>query len=283
MAKATGLVLSDLHAGSAFGLLPPDFISAENNHIMPNSGQEYLYKHFDGLLKRLAPRQIDFIVVNGDIMDGEQRKTNGDTLALHRLCDQREAAYKLLRPWQQAFPKADWHFVTGTRYHEVMPEVEQLTVMLFGEKKTVNRSLKLSIGDAVLSFNHEISGTGDMKGNAMEKEIIRELTAMAEHGWEASDALIRSHLHTYRLLARQDKLCVISPCWQLQTDFMSRKSTTAMIPSLGAIVLDVDDGLKQYGMCPVSVTPYLYKHPAPKIVAIEEPVVIGKKRNAKAA
>src|SRR5271170_4593952 len=137
MAKATGLVLSDLHAGSAFGLLPPDFISAENNHIMPNSGQEYLYKHFDGLLKRLAPRQIDFIVVNGDIMDGEQRKTNGDTLALHRLCDQREAAYKLLRPWQQAFPKADWHFVTGTRYHEVMPEVEQLTVMLFGEKKTV--------------------------------------------------------------------------------------------------------------------------------------------------
>jgi len=268
--KKTGLVLSDIHAGSAFGLLPPDFISAENNHIMQNSGQEYLYKQFEGLLKRLTPRQIDFIVVNGDTMDGEQRKSGGATLALHRLSDQREAAYQLLRPWRHAFPKAEWHFVTGTPYHEVRAEVEQLTVMLFGEKQAVHRNLKLSIGDAVLSFNHEISGTGDLKGNAMEREIVRELTAMAEHGWTASDALVRSHLHTYRLLARQDKLCLITPCWQLQTDFMNRKSTTAMIPSLGAVILDVDDGLKQYGLCPVSVTPYLYRHPEPEIVAVEE-------------
>src|SRR5437660_1881586 len=110
-------VLADLHVGSAYGLLPPNFMDIEGNLHSQNVGQHYLWKEFIHTLERVQKRPISLIVLNGDLLDGHpdrNPKTANSSLVLHRLQDQREAAVKVLEEVRNRFPKAEWRFISGT-------------------------------------------------------------------------------------------------------------------------------------------------------------------------
>jgi hypothetical protein len=110
-------VVSDLQCGSIFGMLPPDFVTSEGVIKPQNDGQKYLWgcwlQHCDKV-KTFAP---DYIIVNGDCIDGPQRKQQGSELSLTLLFDQRRAAVETLRVLKNAAPKAKWYFTQGTEYH----------------------------------------------------------------------------------------------------------------------------------------------------------------------
>lgn len=269
------LVVNDFHCGSAYGMLPPDMMDAEDNHVHQNAGQEHLWNEYIAAVKRLEPTPPDYIIVNGDMHDGEQRKSNGETLCLHRLSDQREAAYKCLRILQRAFPNAHWEFITGTRYHEARCEVEILARDLNGGvKRPVHRNLFWDINGALLDINHEIPGLGDLKGNAIEKEITRAHVAASEHGWELPDILVRAHLHCYRQMQRNTVIGVIAPCMELQTEFMNRKSRTAMIPDLGMLLLTIERDRRARGLNPVIVDRITCEYPTPEIMVLTEAAAV---------
>jgi hypothetical protein len=89
------LVISDLHIGSIYGLLPPKFITSDEREISQNVGQKYLWecwKHMAGNVGK-----VDALIVNGDTIDGEQRKQRGTELCLTRMEDQSEAAVMALQ------------------------------------------------------------------------------------------------------------------------------------------------------------------------------------------
>ncbi len=257
-------VLADLHVGSASGLLPPDFMDTEGNVHSQNLGQQYLWDRFIDTLNRIQSRPISIIVLNGDLLDGSQKKADKQPLTLHRLQDQREAAVKVLEEVRSRFPKVEWKFVSGTPYHELAEEMSQVSYYLLGAKQDVQRTQHLRVGEAILTFHHELTfSSALLKGNTLERAIVDNLLASTEQGWPQADALIRSHCHYFRYLGRKNKLALVTPCWQLQTDYVTKRSPDANIPDLGAVVLTVDDSLKQDGICPVGFTEYLHKHPAP--------------------
>ena len=189
--------------------------------------------------------------------------------------DQREAAYKCLLLLQKAFPAARWEFITGTRYHEVRDEVEILARNLSGVKRSVHRNFKLEANGALLEFSHEIPAGGDLKGNTIEREIVRAHTAASEHSREVPDIIVRAHLHIYRQMQRKRIIGVVAPCMELQTDFMDRKSTTAMIPDLGMLLLTFDSARRQRGLNPVVVDYIEVEEPSEKIMMVTHAAATG--------
>jgi len=265
------LVLNDMHVGSSYGLLPPDFTDSMGNAHKLNSGQQYLWDRFTQTLERIAPQKINAIVINGDLLDGMQMRNMKNPLTLHRIEDQRKAAVGVLDEVRRTFPKAAWYFIGGTPYHEEIEQVVQVTANLFGVPYPVRRTLKLRVGKAVIQFHHETSFAGGItKAGSLEKEIIHGWLSEAMNGWDAAHCEVRAHCHYFVYGGRKDRLAVVCPAWQLQTDYMTKNSPNKNIPDIGCIVLHVDDSLLEYGSCPVSFTEYLYKHPGPAIVDISE-------------
>lgn len=265
------LVLNDMHAGSSYGLLPPEFMDAAGNVHSQNAGQKYLWERFAATLSKLSPQKIDAIVINGDLLDGLQPKSKGIPLTLHRIEDQREAAYKILEEVRNTFPNAKWYFVEGTPYHEVGEQVAQVAHNLLREPVQVRRTLTLRVGKAVLRFHHETAFTsGWTKAGSLEKEIITSWLSEAMQDWEKVHCEVRAHCHYFCYVGRKDRLAIVAPAWQLQTDYATKGSPTKNIPDIGCIVLNVDDAFIDFGMCPVSFQEYLYKHPSPTIVDVSE-------------
>jgi hypothetical protein len=265
------LVLNDLHVGSSYGLLPPDFLDVEGNYHSQNVGQQFLWDIFTKTISRISPQKIGTIVINGDLIDGMQPKNKAHNLTLHRPEDQREAAVKVLELVRNTFPTAEWHFVQGTPYHELPAEVEQAAFILLGKKYPIRKTLKLRVGKAIVQFHHETSFTSALtKGGSLEKELINQYLAEGMNGWSAAHCEVRAHCHYFCFVGRKDRLAIVCPAWQLQTEYTTKSSPNKNIPDLGCVVLSVDDSLIDHGMCPVSFTEYLYRHPSPEVVDISE-------------
>jgi hypothetical protein len=278
------LVLNDLHVGSSYGLLPPSFMDAQGNTHEQNVGQRYLWNRFMSTLSKLQPQKIDAVVINGDLLDGLQFKNRGIPLTLHRVEDQREAAVKVLEEVRNCFPAVAWFFVEGTPYHEVGEQVAQVAFNLLGTKHAVRRTLKMSVGKAIVQFHHETAFTSALtKAGSLEKELINSWLAEAMNDWGKVHCEVRAHCHYFCYVGRKDRLAIVCPSWQLQTDYTTKGSPNKNIPDLGCIVLSVDDSLLDHGMCPVGFTEYLYKHPSPSIVDISEEVDSGETVSINAA
>jgi hypothetical protein len=265
------LVLNDLHVGSSFGLLPPDFMDTKGNVHLQNCGQKYLWERFTQTLSRIQPQHIDAVVINGDLCDGMQPKNKGVPLTLHRWEDQREASVAVLMEVKNTFPTAQWFFIEGTPYHEERDNVVQAAYLLLEKTPDVRRTLKLRVGDAILQFHHETSFSGGItKAGSLEKEIVNQWLAEASNDWDKVHCEVRAHCHYFAYVGRKDRLAIVCPAWQLQTEYSTKNSPNKNIPDIGCVVLTVDDSLLKYGTCPVSFQEYLYKHPSPAIVDITD-------------
>src|SRR5215469_6241546 len=112
-----GVCVSDLHSGSSYGLLPPDFVTFDGVPKLLNSGQEYLWKCWLDFCNRAEAFDPDFVIVNGDDVEGLQRKQDGAELCLSNWKDQRDASIKTLKVLRSVTHRAKWYFTKGTPYH----------------------------------------------------------------------------------------------------------------------------------------------------------------------
>jgi len=265
------LVLNDLHVGSAYALLPPDFMDTEGNIHVQNVGQKFLWDIFTKTLVRLQPQKIDTIVINGDLLDGAPGKApnKSQDSTLHRVEDQIEAAVKVLEEIKNRLPKAEWYFVRGTPNHEFPADVAHVASRLLGKTYPIYNSLPLRTGKAVVNFSHEVSFTSALtKAAPLEREMIYQWLSEGMNGHKVIHCEVRAHCHYFAYVGRRDRLAIVCPCWQLQTPYMTRNSPKKNIPDLGCIVLSVDDSYVDYGMCPVSFTEYLYLPPETDFIDI---------------
>jgi hypothetical protein len=266
------LIVNDLHVGSQFGLLSPAFIDSEDVPQPQNPAQEVMWGEWNRMVNSNVNNPPNMVVVLGDSMDGKQRKSDGSTLCV-KPADQPEAAYEVLRVIQRAFPAASWEWVVGTGYHELKENVEALVQKMNVERPNIHRHFKLDVHGTIIEFNHEISSAS---GNALHREIDRAHVARSKHGIELPNLIVRGHYHVDREMRDGNVRAVVSPCWQLQTEFMCRKSTTAMIPDLGSLWITVDPARKARGLDPVQLDVFRANAPAESIMVATEVAVIKK-------
>jgi hypothetical protein len=267
------LVVSDLHCGSIYGMLPPDFKTSADAVVKQNPLQQYSWKCWLDLARRVKDLPIAAVVVNGDVVDGGQQAQHGTELSLPMLEDQGRAAQDTLFELFRNLPSCPHFYTQGTEYHDSKAgrEAELIAKNLGGKKygQLANGTgiysrefLDLEIDGVIVNFAHGISVAGGFyRATAVDREGIWSALAGKEGKLPKADAVIRSHCHFFVHVEHASKHIAITPCWQMQTRYMRKNSIYRMLPDIGAMIIWLDGDLKKKGEDPIVIRKIMYPLP----------------------
>ena len=278
------LVVGDIHIGSIYGLLPPDFVSSDGAKKPQNEGQKYLWECWQDMKRRAARFAIHSVVVNGDLIEGKQVKQKAAELTLIAPNDQESAAVFVMRDLRNWLEKntgreVPFYFVQGTEYHEGRgaEELESIAARVQGanieSQFTCRHSkeiLDLAVDGVLINFAHHLGGgTGFSRAGTLDAEAVWCQIRSSLGEAIAADLIVRSHLHFFAHLEHINRHALLCPCWQLQTRFARHRSAYKLMPNLGAIILHINPEAKRRGLDPVSLTKMLYAMPKPRETRLE--------------
>lgn len=274
-------VINDIHAGSDFALHPPN-AETSSGPCPQNEAQKHLWKCWLDATNRLRYIQPDYIVINGDVIDGDQFKENGAKVRSQYRNIQVDWAEQILRMLPKPKVGKGMYFVHGTPYHDgrggeyadllasrfVADNIATApNYKMYLSAKNSYHYLDLNIDGVILNFLHEIPVGGALyRGVAIDREMIWSALAGKTGKAEKADAVIRSHAHYFVHIEHASKHGVITPCWQLPTTYTMRKSAYRMMPDIGFVLIHVDGESKKMGRDPIRVEKFLYPLPSPKVV-----------------
>jgi len=225
--KLTGIIVSDTHIGSAFGIFPEGYIGSTGSEITLNVGQKYLLECWDWMLEKV-PRKVDFLMINGDVVDGNKggRMREGGRVEPDPDFQVSAAKMLFLRGNPPLLNRAKriyvsrgsaYHVETGARLDEIFARENRCNTRPHG-------SLCIIVAYPILRRNRHrfsliivprISDTNQPlgKGRCNFDRMIADLKG------GSSDLIIRSHGHRYVKLNVDGDLFLATPAWSLQTDF----------------------------------------------------------------
>jgi len=277
-----GAVVADLHCGSSFGLMPPTFTTYDGGTLVQNPGQEYMWRCWDDFTWRVSQFKPDFIIYNGDLIEGPQTKSKGYEVSLASEGDQVKAAIEIIQYMQKRLTHPCKHyFVRGTPYHvgawggveeEIAKQCNGTPYLSVGTGKYCREVLWLTVEGVIIEAAHHISGTtGFYRLTGVDREA--QWSAMsakdATKGVPKSDVLIRSHVHFYGLGEHASKQIFTTPCWKLQDSYARKHSVHRFHPDIGGVMLEIDGEAKKRGNAPCRVIKELYSLPPVKLTSLE--------------
>jgi len=252
MHRLTGLVLSDLHVGSAFGILPQGFIGSTGSELILNQGQEYLLECWDWMLTKV-PRRLDFLIINGDVADGVSRKEEGrwrvepdpefQVLAAKALFMRGDPPL-LSRARKKYVSKGSvYHSGTSSYLDELFGREIEAEPDCMGHYASSWRLLSCEGID--IDFSHHRSTCIRYESMPGERELQfdRMVTDLKDG---SSDLILRGHGHRWVKMCVDGDLFVATPAWSLQTDFakMSRWPNRYLSRLIGGARIDLYPELK---------------------------------------
>jgi len=252
------IFISDLHAGSAYGLLPPNFAKYDGTLQPPNAGQQYLWECWKDFCERAHRFKPDFIVHNGDAVEGPQRKSNGYELCLVPSKDQCDAAVDVLSLLKRKCPKAKWFFTAGTPYHVgEWNEIEEAIAVRMGAEqypsvgfgKYCREVLWANVEGVQIEVTHHPAGssTGFYRMTTLDRDGQWSALAAkdATKGIPKSEVLFRSHHHFFGVVEHASKLIVQLPCWKLQDRHSRKGGLHRFHPDIGGVLVEFNGSTKE--------------------------------------
>jgi Calcineurin-like phosphoesterase len=269
------LVISDTHVGSIYGLMPPNFVCSADYEVKLNPGQQYLYECWKDMIARAKAIEPDYVILNGDIVDGKQQAQRGTELNLPIPRDQTSAASLLFEDLKHALNGTEKFFlVQGTEYHigkagedeEVFAErLGCVPYKGLGTGHFSRQTLDLEpIGESgtVINFHHGVSvSSGLYRAVAIDREALWSAIAGKEGKLLKADCIVRAHAHYFVHVEHPNKHAYINPAWQLQTGFMRKNGPYRMLPDIGFTWIEVDGEAKKAGDDPITIHKVIYKLP----------------------
>ncbi len=265
MSITTVLILSDLHVGSAYGVMPSDFVLSTGAKCNLNAGQAYLLRCWEHALLQL-PKRIDALILNGDLCEGQSIKDEGRGLSEIDPGFQVRAAVQLLKPLAKrckqvwATRGSNYHAGIGGGYEEAV--AEGLGAQSFNGWKATPW-LRLELGGLLFDIGHRQSITIAYRSMPLEREVRFSLESAARRGEHAPDVIIRSHAHYgYALFEDGKRYAISTPSFKLMDAYIlgSISPNRAMPWSLGMVLLRISNKEEQGHR--LRTWPLLYDHPA---------------------
>ena len=268
-----GAVVADLHHGSIFGMLPPGFMTSDDRLIPQNTGQKYLWECWQDAA--ISMGKLDFLVVNGDAIDGCQRAQMGTELCLPMIYDQEEAAFQTLNYLIKVTEPDEIYFTAGTEYHDgkAARSAEALAEKVgarhyrgLGTGRRCREVLDLEVDGSILNFAHGTSVAGGLyRATPPDREAIWSALAGKTGKAPKAEVVVRSHAHHFVHVEHPSKHAIITPCWQLQTRFMRKNSVYRMMPDIGYVMITVDKNVSTKGYDPCKIDKKIYPLPEPNV------------------
>jgi hypothetical protein len=266
------IVLSDLHAGSSYGLLPPNIKLQEGNTVAQNPLQEYLWKCWEDWQGEWFEKHVgddEFIlIINGDATEGVHHGTK--EIVSPDPADHRIIALHALSPLAE---KASHVFVVeGTECHTANAE-HKLAYDLGAVRPKKNsylsawRTLRVNIHGCPCMFYHHISTTKRvyLEASQLSIELRNGQLEAVRAGVEPHRVLGCAHRHRYGKYEAGDSLSFVTPPWQGVTRF-GRKVVPAAFCEPGVILLDWSE--KEHGETP-DVHAMVYEPPPSDLEIVE--------------
>jgi len=208
------VIASDLHCGSRVGLTPPgwqyNLRDASPQRREFAKLQRECWKFYASELKKLQP--IDWLVCNGDAIDGRGSRNGGVELVTAELADQSNMATECLRE-----AKAKRHLIiAGTPFHS-SPDGEDWEGIIAERLDAKYGGHEwLEINGVVFDFKHKVGSSGTPYGRhtAVSKEQIWNLL-WSERNWSPkSNVIVRSHVHYHKFSGDSTHLAMTTPALQ---------------------------------------------------------------------
>jgi hypothetical protein len=267
--EITAVIVSDLHCGSRSSICVPDMELSEGGHFRYSAAQRALYEAWQLLAKEW--RNPDILEVNGDAIEGQARKESGASCWSTDLDDQVACAAQLLKE----FRAKKTYIVEGTGYHvdaggksleHHLGEKLGAEKIGSGHSNRAADELLLTIGNFNFHFAHHIAvGTGWYKTTPLAREMVFALLTESSKMplGKKIDVIIRSHVHAFCGVEFTRQRGYITPCWQLQTRYMRKKSALGMVPDIGMLRFRITHDyvkLDKRFFKPVETKPKLFRY-----------------------
>ncbi len=212
-------IVSDLHIGNLEAIWPEKLVVKGQDYPPGRVGQ-WLMDEWKRQWAEL-PRP-DFVVLNGDILDGPNVKSLGSGTHTPTADIQVLAALDVLKPIRRMV-KHLW-IIHGTKYHE-----ERYGALAEGLEATINENgerhgifLNLEIDGHVVNFSHHPE-YGGMGGSALQKITDDSIIGAALHKVPSAGVVVRSHLHKHNVLRHHDRIGILTPCYTFASEYAQGK------------------------------------------------------------
>ena len=255
MAKHRVLIANDTHVGSVWGLWPPNYKADHDRVLPPNEAQAILYKEWLEFQEAVSKRKYDTVVFLGDMIDGPGYRKRGREEMTPDLMDQVLAGDELLRPLLHAANPNEVYVISGTDYHsDVQQDTERELAKCLDAQYLGCGPHDFVFGDTTINMSHGEGGSYWYRGTKLDKIGFAMLLCIGGEGLFNAKHIVRGHYHFMAYLHYQHQSMYVSPCWQLQTDYMRKVDPLKMIPNIGALELSIENG---------EVSPYFFSYPHP--------------------
>jgi len=263
LAKHRVLIVGDIHAGSPWGLCTPTFMLKGGNVVNYNSVQEHLWKNWEIFTGEVSKRKIDTLILNGDMIEGPSPKDRGRNLISPEMEDQVTLAATILEQFIETVKPKRVVALSGSDYHGNIQQDNEAQLAKYIDVDYVGLGpFDFEFDGVNINISHGTGSAYWYRASKMDRMGFAMQLNMAGDGIYNSRHIVQSHLHFGAYLRYPFQSVYIVPCWQAQTDYMRKKDPFKLVPNIGSLELDVEDG---------KVTPvfYDYNHPPRPLYHIE--------------
>jgi len=191
------VVISDLHCGHRIGLTPPDWwyddrVATGRNAKIAKYQRE-LWNWYAAVIQTLQP--VDYLVVNGDAIDGKGGKSGSSEQAQADRNEQCKMAVKCI----DIVKAKEVGIIYGTPYHAGTEEDWEFTIseMVKTPVMFVSGQEFFKLNGVIFDFKHKISSSTIPHGRftAIAREKLWNIIWSSRDQQPKADFIIRSHVH----------------------------------------------------------------------------------------
>ena len=209
-----GVILSDMHCGHLVGLTPPDWQSnGDGWRAKIRNTQKQAWEWFDKAMNALP--SLDFIIHNGDAVDGDGGRSGGSELITTDVTVQAEIASYILQRYMAR--KTKLYMTYGTPYHTGSIFDTENLIANYCNAEKIEGHMFLDIEGVVLDIKHKVGSSGIPHGRATalkKAQLWNKLWAYAQEQPDA-DVVVRSHVHYHSFAGDPDMgLAITTPALQ---------------------------------------------------------------------
>ena len=233
------VVVSDVHCGHRAGLTPPGWQYSLQDATPSRAAwgglQRELWNWYTATMNALQP--IDWIVCNGDAIDGRGGRNGGVELITTDLEEQAQIAVACLREAQ-----AQNHLIIyGTPYH--VGTEEDFEAYIARELEAhIGGHEWLDINGCIFDFKHKIGSSGVPHGRhtAVARERVWNLL-WNERDWAPlARVIIRSHVHYHAYSGDPTHLAMTTPALQGPGSKYGVRQCSGVV-DFGLVHFDIDE------------------------------------------
>ena len=233
------MVISDLHCGHLVGLTPEDW-DAKPGEGYGSKAHSFYRMRRDGYRwyqKKCEELKPDWVIVNGDCVDGKGKKSGGTELLTADRNEQCDMAVAVIK--ETGAKNVVMSF--GTSYHTGVDEDWERQVAK-GVDGHIESEGNLKVHGIVFNYRH-FAGASSIpygRGTPLAKEAVWNMLWAMRDEYPRADIILRSHVHYFTYIGDADYLAISTPGLQgYGSKFGTRiKSNTV---DFGVIWFDVEE------------------------------------------